>query len=83
MENKAEGYLKLIIRNWLASDREVYPVDISDEEIDTVYKTDGLPGYHILQVPIVSIVNGKEVPAIVCSIKDVETGFEYYSNVVS
>lgn len=82
MEEKAEGYLKMIIRNHLASVRGVDPVDISPEEVDTMYKTDSLPGHRLLQVPIVSTINGKKSPAIVCSIQDIETGYEYYSNVV-
>lgn len=82
LEKRAKAYLSLIIRNDLSNQRNCYPSDITDEEIEHIYNTDSLPGSTIHQSSIVSIVNGKEETSIVCAIVSRETGEWYYSNVI-
>lgn len=82
MENRAESYLKIIIKNQLANMRNVYPSDISTKEIDDVYETDGLPGFTLHQSTVTSWVNGKQESSVVAAIIDKKTGEWYYTHVL-
>ena len=76
------NYMLNIVRNHMASQRGINPVDVDMSEVIEKYENDSLDGYKIKEVEITSYENGKEVKSVVCSLVDRCTGYEYYSNVI-
>ena len=76
------NYMLNIVRNHMASQRGINPVDVDMSEVIEKYENDSLDGYKIKEVEITSNVNGKEVKSVVCSLVDRSTGYDYYSNVI-
>ena len=76
------NYMLTIIRNYLASERRINPVDVDLEEVIEKYENDSLPKYRIKETEITSYENGKEIKSVVCGLIDRNTGYEYNSNVI-
>ena len=77
-----QNYMTNIIRNEVASQRGVNPVDVHLREIGEIYENDSLEKYKIKEVVITSYVNGQEVHSVVCGLTDRVTGYSYYDNVI-
>ena len=77
-----EKYMTMIIREVLANQRGVNPVEVKDEEVMEAYKNDSLEKYKIKEVEVKYYVNGKEEHVVVCGLVDRNTGYEYNSNVI-
>ena len=76
------NYMLIIIRNEMASQRGVNPVDVEMSEVIETYENDSLEKYKIKEVEITSYENDKEVKSVVCGLVDRSTGYEYDSNVI-
>ena len=76
------NYMLTIIRNHMANQRGINPVDVDMSEVIESYENDNLEKYKIKEVEITSYENGKEVRSVVCGLVDRSTGYEYNSNVI-
>lgn len=76
------SYMTRIIRDYMASQRGINPVDVDMNEVIEAYENDSLEDYKIKEVEIISYENGKEVKSVLCSLVDRSTGDEYNCNVI-
>lgn len=76
------NYMLTIIRNHIANQRKVNPVDVDMNEVIEKYENDSLEKYKIKEVEITGYENGKEVKSVICGLIDRSTGYEYYGNVI-
>lgn len=76
------NYMLTIVRNHMATERGVNPVDVDMNEVIERYENDSLEQYKIKEVEVTSYENGKEVKSVVCGLIDRVTGYEYYGNVI-
>lgn len=76
------NYMLTIVRNHMATERGVNPVDVDMNEVIERYENDSLEQYKIKEVEVTSYENGKEVKSVVCGLIDRVTGYEYCGNVI-
>lgn len=76
------NYMLKIVRNYMANQRGINPVDVDMSEVIERYENDSLEKYKIKEVEITSYENDKEIKSVVCGLVDRSTGYEYYSNVI-
>ena len=76
------NYMLKIVRNEMASQRGVNPVDVEMSEVIETYENDSLEKYKIKEVEITGYVNGIEIKSVVCGLVDRSTGYEYDGNVI-
>ena len=76
------NYMLTIIRNHMANQRGINPVDVDMSEVIESYENDSLEKYKIKEIEITSYENDKKVKSVVCGLVDRSTGYEYYGNVI-
>ena len=76
------NYMLQIVRNHMANQRGINPVDVDMSEVIERYENDSLEQYKIKEVEVTSYENGKEVKSVVCGLVDRSTGYEYCGNVI-
>ena len=72
----ARNYMLKIVRNYMANQRGINPVDVDMSEVIERYENDSLERYKIKEVEITSYENGKKVKSVVCGLVDRFTGLE-------